>query len=214
MVSFACDVCQDTIKKPKLDNHRQRCRGATFSCIDCGTSFAGTDYRNHTSCISEAEKYQKSLYKPKNKGGGNAKNNKKSDPATAAEETKKESSEPAPTKRKSESDATGDEKEEEEKHTSKKAKLAKEETEEEKKQENGHSENGKAEDLRVSKIIEEVITENLEHQTPISLEQFQGFVVSKFLEKNPEFSKKQAKKLFTSNVFLKSKKSKLYLAVE
>ncbi|KAI3654849.1 hypothetical protein MP228_000229 [Amoeboaphelidium protococcarum] len=65
MVSFVCNQCQETIKKPKLDQHAQRCRGATFSCIDCSTDFYGTEYRNHTSCISEAEKYQKSLYKPK-----------------------------------------------------------------------------------------------------------------------------------------------------
>ncbi|KAI3636122.1 hypothetical protein MIR68_006003 [Amoeboaphelidium protococcarum] len=65
MVSFVCNQCQETIKKPKLDQHAQRCRGATFSCIDCSTDFYGTEYRNHTSCISEAEKYQKTLYKPK-----------------------------------------------------------------------------------------------------------------------------------------------------
>ena len=59
MVSFVCDVCQETLKKPKLDNHKSRCHQAIFSCIDCFKTFSGTDYRNHTSCITEVEKYHK-----------------------------------------------------------------------------------------------------------------------------------------------------------
>lgn len=65
MVSFSCEVCNDTIIKKKLDQHKQRCRDAYFTCIDCSTTFSGSDYRNHTLCISEAEKYEKSLYKGK-----------------------------------------------------------------------------------------------------------------------------------------------------
>ncbi|CAX40538.1 conserved hypothetical protein [Candida dubliniensis CD36] len=67
MVSFSCEVCNDTVIKKKLDQHAQRCRGAYFTCIDCSTTFQGTDYRKHTSCISEAEKYEKGLYKKKTK---------------------------------------------------------------------------------------------------------------------------------------------------
>lgn len=59
MPSFVCDKCQETLKKPKLDAHVQRCRGASFSCIDCYKHFVGTEYRNHFSCISEVEKYEK-----------------------------------------------------------------------------------------------------------------------------------------------------------
>lgn len=59
MPSFVCDKCQETLKKPKLDAHVQRCRGASFSCIDCYKHFAGTEYRSHFSCISEVEKYEK-----------------------------------------------------------------------------------------------------------------------------------------------------------
>ncbi|KAL0080476.1 hypothetical protein F4703DRAFT_1795894 [Phycomyces blakesleeanus] len=64
MVSFQCDGCSDVVKKPKLNQHGQRCR-ATFTCIDCSTTFMGYDYQSHTSCITEAEKYQKALYKGK-----------------------------------------------------------------------------------------------------------------------------------------------------
>lgn len=68
MVSFSCEVCNDTIIKKKLDLHTRQCRGAYFSCIDCSTTFHGQDHKNHTQCISEAQKYEKSLYKgPKKK---------------------------------------------------------------------------------------------------------------------------------------------------
>ena len=67
MPSFVCDTCQETLKKAKLDTHFQRCRNAQFSCIDCNKTFHGTQYRTHTTCITEAEKYQKSVYQPPKK---------------------------------------------------------------------------------------------------------------------------------------------------
>ncbi|KAK2858381.1 hypothetical protein FQN49_004789 [Arthroderma sp. PD_2] len=60
MVSFQCEGCGDVLTKKKLDPHRGQCRGASFSCLDC------------MSCMTEAQKYQGSLYKEKP-----AKNNKK-----------------------------------------------------------------------------------------------------------------------------------------
>ncbi|KAK4185504.1 hypothetical protein QBC35DRAFT_389363 [Podospora australis] len=65
MVSFSCENCGDIFTKKKLDPHRNRCRGATFTCIDCMVHFPGTEYRWHTSCMSEAQKYQGALYKGK-----------------------------------------------------------------------------------------------------------------------------------------------------
>ncbi|KAI9571772.1 hypothetical protein HD554DRAFT_1820921 [Boletus coccyginus] len=63
MVSFQCHACSDVVKKPKLDQHHDRCH-AGFDCIDCSVTFhTPVEYKSHTSCISEAEKYQKSLYK-------------------------------------------------------------------------------------------------------------------------------------------------------
>ncbi|KAJ1723883.1 hypothetical protein LPJ53_001792 [Coemansia erecta] len=76
MVSFVCNYCQETLKKPKLDMHAQRCRNASFSCIDCSVDFTGTSYRQHTSCISEAEKYEGKLYKGKNSVGNKSQQNK------------------------------------------------------------------------------------------------------------------------------------------
>lgn len=41
-----------------------------MTCVDCNVTFEGDDYRQHISCISEAEKYEGALYrgpKPKAK---------------------------------------------------------------------------------------------------------------------------------------------------
>lgn len=65
MVSFSCEVCNDTVLKKKLQQHQRSCHGAYFTCIDCSTTFYGNDHQKHTSCISEAEKYEKALYKGK-----------------------------------------------------------------------------------------------------------------------------------------------------
>jgi len=63
MVSFQCHACSDVVKKPKLDAHHGRCHSG-FDCIDCHTTFnSPAEYKGHTSCITEAEKHQKSLYK-------------------------------------------------------------------------------------------------------------------------------------------------------
>ena len=54
--------CGDVLTKPKLDKHRAMCN-SSFDCIDCSKRFeTPADYKGHTSCISEAEKYQKTSY--------------------------------------------------------------------------------------------------------------------------------------------------------
>ncbi|KAK9899715.1 hypothetical protein P389DRAFT_164781 [Cystobasidium minutum MCA 4210] len=62
MVSFSCNACQDTLKKPKLVQHFQRCH-APFTCLDCNKEMWDGEFQKHTTCISEAEKYEKSVYK-------------------------------------------------------------------------------------------------------------------------------------------------------
>ncbi|KAL7666378.1 Zinc finger C2H2 LYAR-type domain-containing protein [[Candida] zeylanoides] len=94
MVSFSCEVCNDTVVKKKLEQHQQRCRGAYFSCIDCSVTFHNNDHRQHTSCISEAEKYEKALYKGKKQPKAQQKAQPKAQPvreaksAEAAKESK------------------------------------------------------------------------------------------------------------------------------
>ncbi|KAM0701358.1 hypothetical protein Q7P35_011719 [Cladosporium inversicolor] len=70
MVSFSCEGCGDVLTKKKLDPHANKCRGASFTCIDCMVHFWGTEYRAHTSCMTEAQKYQGHLYRGEKKKGG------------------------------------------------------------------------------------------------------------------------------------------------
>ncbi|TMW64382.1 hypothetical protein Poli38472_013004 [Pythium oligandrum] len=68
MVFFVCEGCNETLKKNKVDAHAARCRNCwAVSCVDCSVVFEGNDYAAHTSCISEAQKYEGSLYKAKSK---------------------------------------------------------------------------------------------------------------------------------------------------
>lgn len=69
MVSFICNACGQTVRKAQVEKHYQNdCHGCdVLSCIDCGKDFHGDEYTAHTSCITEAEKYQGKLYKPKDK---------------------------------------------------------------------------------------------------------------------------------------------------
>lgn len=73
MVCFICDGCGDTVKRSKIDDHARGCRSCdSVSCADCHVAFYGDDYKSHTSCVSEAERYEKSMYR-----GNNGKNKKK-----------------------------------------------------------------------------------------------------------------------------------------
>jgi len=69
MVSFICNACGNTVKKNQVEKHyQQQCRNCSvLSCIDCGVDFPGDSYAAHTSCITEAEKYQGHLYQAKDK---------------------------------------------------------------------------------------------------------------------------------------------------
>lgn len=69
MVSFICNACGQTVRKNQVEKHYQTvCRQCNvLSCIDCGKDFHGDEYAGHTSCISEAEKYQGKLFQPKEK---------------------------------------------------------------------------------------------------------------------------------------------------
>ena len=70
MVSFTCNACGQTVRKSKVEKHYQtECHDCNvLSCLDCGKDFYGDEYASHTSCISEAEKYQGKLYKDSNSG--------------------------------------------------------------------------------------------------------------------------------------------------
>ncbi|PWN29174.1 hypothetical protein BDZ90DRAFT_259224 [Jaminaea rosea] len=72
MVSFCCDSCTDVVKKPKLDQHYNSRCGASFTCLDCSKTFyAPPEWKSHTSCISEAQKYERTVWQGDKKKGGN-----------------------------------------------------------------------------------------------------------------------------------------------
>lgn len=103
MVSFSCEVCNDTVLKKKLDQHKQRCNGAYYTCIDCSVTFNGTEYRQHTSCISEAEKYEKGLYK-----GNKKQQTQQAKPQVVKKEVKVESKKEKPAKKEKKSSKSTD----------------------------------------------------------------------------------------------------------
>eukprot|EP01123_Difflugia_compressa_P011088 TRINITY_DN4299_c0_g1_i1.p1 TRINITY_DN4299_c0_g1~~TRINITY_DN4299_c0_g1_i1.p1 ORF type:complete len:229 (+),score=61.69 TRINITY_DN4299_c0_g1_i1:89-775(+) len=75
MVTFVCDCCQKTCTKPKVKNHLYTCPDAIFVCIDCNTRFDRVTVNQHTSCISEADKYHGKF--AKKKSNNNINNNNK-----------------------------------------------------------------------------------------------------------------------------------------
>ena len=66
MVFFVCEGCNESLKKNQVDKHAAKCRSChAVTCVDCSVTFYGNDYAAHMVCVSEAEKYEKSLFKPK-----------------------------------------------------------------------------------------------------------------------------------------------------
>ena len=68
MPVFICEACNETLKQTKVATHN--CSGCWyFSCIDCNKKFGWDEYKSHTKCVTEAERYQGHLYVAKeNKG--------------------------------------------------------------------------------------------------------------------------------------------------
>eukprot|EP00796_Vickermania_ingenoplastis_P000746 gene746-394_t len=60
MVSFTCHCCQDVVKKPKVAGHAGSCGGpnSVFSCVDCMLEFDLHTIKDHTTCVTEVQKYQ------------------------------------------------------------------------------------------------------------------------------------------------------------
>lgn len=102
MVTFSCEICNDSVLKKKAMQHFGKCPRAFFTCIDCSTTFEGTSFQRHTSCISEAQKYEGALYK----GPKTAKSNAPPPKAQPKVESKKEE----PKKEKPKKDSNKDDK--------------------------------------------------------------------------------------------------------
>lgn len=76
MVVFTCNTCGESVKKTAVEKHYMtKCRNCeVLSCMDCGKDFHGDAYKEHTSCVSENEKYGGKDYKaPANSNKGEVK---------------------------------------------------------------------------------------------------------------------------------------------
>ena len=60
MVFFVCSGCGESLKMGAVVKHH--CY-APLSCIDCNKDFTMQTYKQHNSCMSEAQRYQGHLYK-------------------------------------------------------------------------------------------------------------------------------------------------------
>ncbi|CAG0924838.1 unnamed protein product [Notodromas monacha] len=73
MVVFACNACGSSLKKNQVEKHYlTQCRKCeSVSCMDCNKDFWGDEFKEHTKCITENEKYGGKNYQAKpsaNKG--------------------------------------------------------------------------------------------------------------------------------------------------
>ncbi|KAK9813891.1 hypothetical protein WJX73_003523 [Symbiochloris irregularis] len=64
MVWFECGDCGESVKKPKVDAHKGRCSSSHFTCLDCSRTFGRNDVKQHTSCVTEHDKYASGATKP------------------------------------------------------------------------------------------------------------------------------------------------------
>jgi hypothetical protein len=63
MVFFICE-CQETLKKAAVERHRFSCRRCVaVTCVDCNVRFPLESYGLHMTCVSEAQKYEKTAYR-------------------------------------------------------------------------------------------------------------------------------------------------------
>ncbi|XP_051866262.1 cell growth-regulating nucleolar protein [Pristis pectinata] len=70
MVFFTCNGCGESVKKAQVEKHFNICRSCScLSCIDCGKDFRGNDYKSHTKCITEDQKYGGKGFEAKAKKG-------------------------------------------------------------------------------------------------------------------------------------------------
>jgi hypothetical protein len=72
MPVFVCGKCDETLRKPQIKKHVFKCRNSNYTCIDCSKVFSEAAVKDHTSCITEAEKYHGQYAKKKGKNTSQA----------------------------------------------------------------------------------------------------------------------------------------------
>ena len=73
MVFFVCEDCNETLKRLKVAAHLCKCSCSAITCVDCNKSFYDDSYLQHSTCMSEAERYEGHLYQaPKKRSAQDA----------------------------------------------------------------------------------------------------------------------------------------------
>ncbi|KAH8044072.1 hypothetical protein JL721_12970 [Aureococcus anophagefferens] len=73
MVFFVCEDCNETLKRLKVAAHLCKCSCNAITCVDCNKSFYDDSYLQHSTCMSEAERYEGHLYQaPKKRSAQDA----------------------------------------------------------------------------------------------------------------------------------------------
>lgn len=68
-----CEDCNETLKRLKVAAHLCKCSCSAITCVDCNKSFYDDSYLQHSTCMSEAERYEGHLYQaPKKKNAQDA----------------------------------------------------------------------------------------------------------------------------------------------
>jgi len=70
MVWFDC-ACGESVKKPQVAKHMLHCWQCLFTCVDCKQQFNSETYVAHTSCMSEAQRFQGKLWDPESEKKSN-----------------------------------------------------------------------------------------------------------------------------------------------
>ncbi|KAJ3409545.1 hypothetical protein HDU80_000039 [Chytriomyces hyalinus] len=191
MVSFVCEACQETLKKQKLDQHTQRCWNAQFTCVDCSKTFQGTEYRAHTSCMTETEKYHKSVYKPtkkelQQKAKQQEQQQQKSKPQEAENIAAAPKAAPLMAQLEKTSEKRSVNEDEEESGKKKASKKSKKSSQEDETEEKDVKESETQDEVNYSKTIKAVLKKNA---APLSLSELRKKVVSKIAKKSTTSSK-------------------------
>ena len=60
MAVFTCELCFAILKKNQIDKHCiGKCKDAwAFTCVECGKTLEGYEYKDHNECMTEVQKYQ------------------------------------------------------------------------------------------------------------------------------------------------------------
>ncbi|EAR92250.1 LYAR-type C2HC zinc finger protein (macronuclear) [Tetrahymena thermophila SB210] len=190
MVTFVCHHCDQTLKKKQLDKHVFQCRRpAKFICIDCQNTFVGDEYKQHTQCMTEQEKYH----------GPYAKQNKNKQNQQQQQQQKQQQQKQAEAQKDTKVTAAEEQKEEQAQKKQDKAEKTQAVQENEQEEEEQTKSNWKG----WKKTIRKVIKQKANKQ--IKLRKLKELVCKKYQECHPEEQMMEIEKVFDEKLAANTK---------